>query len=322
MRSTPWKVVALVGALVVGAPATAAAAEKPVVNSGPAANVQPTTVVLNGTVNPKRAATTYFFQYGTTSLYGLVTPATAAGAGNRGVKVAVAVGGLAPATRYHYRLVAQNARGITRGKRRTFRTRPQPLAFSFGATPNPVGAGGATTLRGVLSGTNSGDRRIIIKSNPWPYTQGFLPVSNQMVTPADGSFSLPVLSVPVNTQFIAQMVARPTVVSAPVLVGTTVSVTRKVRVRRGERRGRLRFYGRITPAVDGEQVLIQKLRRSDGVWQNVGESFARNAGESFSRYSKRIRQRKGGRYRVVVNVDDGSHSLSSSRSILRRRVRD
>ena len=44
-------------------------------------------------------------------------------------------------------------------------------------------------------------------------------------------------------------------------------------VRRGERRGRLRFRGRISPAVDGEQVLIQKLRLSDGVWLTVGETF-------------------------------------------------
>jgi hypothetical protein len=182
--------------------------------------------------------------------------------------------------------------------------------------------GGATTLSGALTGTNSDDRRIVIKSNPWPYTQGFVAVSNQMLTNPDGTFTFPVLSVPVNTQYIAQMVARPEVVSAPLVVGTTVQVTRRVKVTKGERRGRLRFRGRITPAVDGEQVLIQKLRRSDGVWLTVAETFARNAGDAFSRYRKTIRQRRGGRYRVVVNVDDGSHSLSSSRSILRRDVRD
>ena len=91
---------------------------------------------------------------------------------------------------------------------------------------------------------------------------------------------------------------------------------------RGDRRGRLRFRGRITPAVDGEQVLIQKLRLSDGVWVTVGETFARNAGDSSSRYRKTIRQRRGGRYRVLVNVDEGTYSPSVSRSIRRRHVRD
>jgi hypothetical protein len=126
----------------------------------------------------------------------------------------------------------------------------------------------------------------------------------------------------VSTQFIAQMVARPEVVSAPLAVGATLAVTRRVRVRKGDRSGRLRFRGRISPAVDGEQVLIQKLRRSDGVWITVGETFARNGGDSFSRYRKTIRQRRGGRYRVLVNVDEGTYAPSGSRSILRRDVRD
>jgi hypothetical protein len=319
MRRT-WRAVVIAGALLC-APATAAAAEKPVVTTGAAASIEPTTVVLNGTVTPKGAATTYYFQYGTSSLYGAVTPAGTVAAGSGRVNVTAAVGGLAPATKYHYRLVAQNAMGVARGNHRTFKTKPQPLGFSLAATPNPVRAGGATMLTGMLTGTNSDDRRIQVKSNPWPYTQGFLAFGNQIVTNADGSFSLPVLSVPVNTQFIVQMVGRPDVVSTPLLVGTTLRVTRRVSVRRGERRGKLRFRGRITPAVDGEQVLIQKLRLSDGVWVNVAETFARNGGDSFSRYRKTIRQRRGGRYRVLVTVDEGTYSPSASRSIRRRHIR-
>ena len=311
----------IVGALLY-APATAAAAEKPVVTTGAATGIEPTSVVLNGTVTPKGAATTYYFQYGTSSLYGSVTPAGTVAAGSGRVKVTAAVSGLAPVTTYHYRLVAQNSQGVARGSHRTFKTKPQPLGFSFAATPNPVTAGGATTLTGVLTGTNSDDRRILVKSNPWPYTQGFLPYGNQLVTNADGSFSLPVLSVPVNTQFTVEMVARPDVVSAPLLVGATLKVTRRVHVRRGERSGRLRFRGRIRPAVDGEQVLIQKLRLSDGVWVTVAETFARNGGDSFSRYRKTIRQRRGGRYRVLVNVDEGTYSPSASKSIRRRHIRD
>ena len=323
MRITPWKVVAIAGALLLGVPATAAAAERPVVTTGAASNIEPTTVVLNGTVTPKGANTTYYFQYGTTSLYGSVTPAGSVAAGSGRVRVSAAVTGLAPVTTYHYRLVAQNSQGVARGKHRTFKTKPQPLGFSFAATPNPVGAGGATTLAGVLTGTNSDDRRIVIKSNPWPYTQGFLPVGNELVTNDDGSFSVPILSVPVNTQFIAQMIARPDVVSAPLAVGATLRVTRRVKVvRRSERSGRLRFRGRIRPAVDGEQVLIQKLRLSDGVWVTVAETFARNGGDAVSRYRKTIRQRRGGRYRVLVNVDEGTYSPSASRSIRRRHIRD
>jgi hypothetical protein len=315
------RVAAIVGALL-WAPATAAAAEKPVVTTGAAANIEPTTVVLNGTVNPKQAETTYFFQYGTTSLYGLNTPPTGAGAGNSGVKVAVPVGALAPATTYHYRLVAQNSKGITRGKHRTFKTKRQPLGVTLAATPNPVRTGEVTTLAGVLSGTGNAGRQVVLKSNPWPYTQGFLPVGNVLVTNTDGSFSQTIPSVAVNTQFLVQMPAKPEVVSPIVVVGTTVKVTRRARVvSRGDRSGRIRFRGRVTPAVDGRQVVIQKLDRETGVWQNVGSTVTRHTSGSSSRYRKTIRQRRGGRYRTVVAMDD-KYTSSPSRSVKIRRVRD
>jgi hypothetical protein len=320
MRTT-LKAVVIAGALLC-APATAAAAEKPVVTTGAATSIEPTTAVLNGFVTPRGANTTYYFQLGTSSLYGTVTPAGTVAAGSGRVKVTAAISGMAPVTTYHYRLVAQNSQGVARGSHRTFKTKKVPLGFSVAATPNPVAAGGATTLAGVLVGTDGPDRRIIVKSNPWPYTQGFLPIGNELVTNDDGSFSVPILSVPVNTQFRVEMAARPDIVSTPLTVGATLGVTRRVKVTRGDRRGRLRFRGRITPAVDGEQVLIQKLRLSDGVWVTVGETFARNNGDSSSRYRKSIRQRRGGRYRVLVNVDEGTYWPSSSRSIRRRHIRD
>jgi hypothetical protein len=314
------RVAAIVGALL-WAPATAAAAEKPVVTTGAAANIQPTSVVLNGSVNPKGAETTYFFQYGTTRLFGQTTPPTSAGAGNARVRIAVPVSGLAPFTTYHYRLVAQNAKGMTIGDRRTFKTKRQPLGVSLAASPNPVHVNGVTTLSGVLTGTGNGGRDVVIKSNPWPYTQGFLPVGNVLVTNTDGSFSSTIPSVPVNTQFLVQMPAKPEVVSPIVVVGTTVTVTRNVSVRRGERRGRLRFTGRVVPAVDGRAVFIQKLRRSDGHWYNVGRTVTTYTGGDFSRYRKTITQRRPGRYRVLVVMDD-KYASSGSRSIKVRRVRD
>jgi hypothetical protein len=128
-----------------------------------------------------------------------------------------------------------------------------------------------------------------------------------------------VLSVPVNTQYRVQMASRPDVVSPVVVVGTTVKVTRKVRVDRGARSARLRFRGRLTPAVDGQQVLIQRLRK--GIWVNRGRTTARHGGASFSRYSKRIRVRRGGRFRVVVVDASGKYVASASRSVRVRRVR-
>jgi hypothetical protein len=115
------------------------------------------------------------------------------------------------------------------------------------------------------------------------------------------------------------MPRRPEIVSPVVALGTTVRVTTRVRVRRGSRRGRLRFRGRLSPAVDGEQILIQKRRRN-GQWRTIARTFARDNGVRSSRYVKRVRQRRGGRYRVVANVD-GEHVPSVGRTVRVRRVR-
>ena len=123
------------------APAGAAAAPaKPGVTNGAAANVAQTTATVTGKVNPNEVATTYFFEYGTTQLYGQRTPDAPAGSGNSSVNVAADLGGLAPATRYHYRLVAFNSRGVTRSGDRTFTTKRQPLGLSLAAAPNPIRA--------------------------------------------------------------------------------------------------------------------------------------------------------------------------------------
>jgi hypothetical protein len=306
----------LVGAL--WAPASALAAA-PTITTGGVANVAPTTAVLKGTVDPNGTATSYTFQYGTTRLYGAQTPTTSAGAGKKAVAVAAGVSGLAPATTYHYRLVGLRGSRTWFGKDRTFKTKRQPLGVSLAATPNPIRINGSTTLAGVLSGTGNANRQVVLQANPWPYTQGFLAAGNPQVTNGSGAFFFPLLSVAVNTQYRVMMVARPGVVSPIVVLGTTNKITRHAKVRRGSKRGRIHIWGTIRPALDGAPVVIQKRRR--GTWVNIGQTHARHTSKGFSRYSKRIRQKHGGRYRAVVLDATGAHSPSVSRSITRRHLR-
>src|SRR5918998_5558587 len=81
-------------------PATASAA-KPAVKTGAPASITQSTVTLNGKVDANGKPTTYFFQIGTTRIYGVTTPETPAGESRSPVSVSVPVTGLAPATRYH-----------------------------------------------------------------------------------------------------------------------------------------------------------------------------------------------------------------------------
>jgi hypothetical protein len=285
------------------APATASAA-RPGATTGAAASIAQSTVTLTGKVDPNGKATTYFFQIGTTRLYGSDTATTSAGAGNSPVNVSAAVAGLAPATQYHYRLVAQNADGRTFGGDRTFKTKRQPLGVTLAATPNPVVPGGPTTLAGQLTGTNNANRNVVLQSNPFPYVQGFVNASNVQVTTATGNFSFPVLSVPVTTQFRVIMSQRPEVVSPIVVVGAALQVTTRTRkVKRHRHSVSVRFRGDIRPAAAGIRVDIQKLRNS--VWTTIAHTRAQHETASRSSYRTRVRLFRSGMFRVVA-VSDGA----------------
>jgi hypothetical protein len=290
-----------VGALLLAltVPASASAAvTKPGATTGGASPIGQTTATVHGSVNPHGAATTYFFQYGIKgSAYSAQTAVGSAGAGTTAHSFTGQISLLAPATSYHYRIVATNAKGTTRGASHAFKTKRQPLGVSLGANPNPVRVGQATVLSGTLSGTGNANRQVVLQANPWPYTQGFAPVTNNQVTDANGNFSFPILAVNVNTQYKVLMPAKPEVQSPIAFVGTKCRVTTHVHVTRGSHSGRVRFTGSILPAADGTEVAIQKF--VDGKWTTIGHSAARHHSAARSTYRKTVTQRHPGRYRVV-----------------------
>jgi plastocyanin len=94
----------------------------PVVSTGSATAVSESEATLNGTVNPSEQETTYFFEYGTTTAYGLKTAETSAGSGTSSLAKSATVSELTLGTVYHFRLVAKNATGTSHGLDRTFKT--------------------------------------------------------------------------------------------------------------------------------------------------------------------------------------------------------
>jgi hypothetical protein len=123
--------------VVVGAGSSPPTTPAPTVTTGSAGSVGSSSATLTGTVNPRGAATTYHFEFGTTTAYGHSSVAASSGGGTSAVAVAAGLGGLAPRTLYHYRLVASSAGGTTVGADRTFVTGaapPPPPRFSFRLT--------------------------------------------------------------------------------------------------------------------------------------------------------------------------------------------
>lgn len=136
---------------------TAAAASSPSVETGAVSSVGQLSALLRGTVTPNGAKTTYFFEWGLTSGYGLHSaPHTVGARAHPAAAVAAPVHDLIPGTVYHYRLVALNRFGGTTGADRTFKTAGPPpstvetgpatqLGSSFATTTGVVNPNGATT---------------------------------------------------------------------------------------------------------------------------------------------------------------------------------
>src|SRR5208282_4149240 len=87
----------------------------PKVESPAASAVSERTATLEASVGANSQATTYSFEYGTTSEYGSQTSPTSAGSAATSAPVSASVSGLTPGTLYHFRVVATNATGTTYG---------------------------------------------------------------------------------------------------------------------------------------------------------------------------------------------------------------
>jgi phosphodiesterase/alkaline phosphatase D-like protein len=108
---------------------------------------------LRGTVNPNGSATTYQFEYGTTTSYGSKIPASEAGVGSGSADVPVAqtVTGVLPNTTYHFRLAAHNPGNTATTGDRTFLTPPAPPSAPTAEVNAPQATPDGFQLKGAVN---------------------------------------------------------------------------------------------------------------------------------------------------------------------------
>ncbi len=108
---------------------------EPAVTTEAASGVQTPDATLNGTVNPEGIATTYYFQYGTTTSWNeSSTSSVEAGSGTSTLHESVPISGLQAGTTYYYRIVATGAIGTSQGSAQAFTTQPPPSIATNAAT--------------------------------------------------------------------------------------------------------------------------------------------------------------------------------------------
>ncbi len=97
------------------------------VHTEPATNLTRTSVDLNGSLNPDGMATTYHFEYGSTTQYNNRTPEQSIGSGvSEQALPPEGITGLQGGRTYHFRLVAKNSLGRTKSADGTFTVPANP----------------------------------------------------------------------------------------------------------------------------------------------------------------------------------------------------
>jgi alpha-tubulin suppressor-like RCC1 family protein len=129
---------------------------------GPSA-VGASQATLHGYVSPRGLATSYWFEYGTSTDYGSRVPVPEASVGTTGQPVSEAVE-LQPQAAYHYRLVASNADGTSYGADEAFSTGAPSVT---GVSPGTDAASGGATV--TVTGANFlGATAVSFGSRPAP----------------------------------------------------------------------------------------------------------------------------------------------------------
>ena len=280
----------------------------PAVSTGRPASLTQTSATLTGTIDPEGAATSYVFEYGTSTAYGSATPAATAGSGTKNVAVSAAIGTLTQNTTYHYRLAATNVNGTTYGHDVSFKTARPPAGVTIAAFSATITFGQLTSLSGRVLPPRPSQPAVTLQSSPGaggPWTD-----SATANAASSGAYSFAGVAPSANTYY---RVLSDGATSAAVLVTVRFRVGLRVSRRHPPPGSVVRFHGFVGPGHNGLRALVQRLGPR-GHWYPVRLTRLRGEGSGLSFYSVRVRVERSGRYRVAVG-SDAAHAGGVSRTV-------
>jgi hypothetical protein len=177
----------------------------PVVVTNAATNLNTVnqTATINGSINPLGLSATYYFEWGTTTSYGIETSHTSAGSGSTAVDVYANLSSLIPGIIYHYRLVGNNLEGTSYGEDKT---------FALGAPQVTTAAVSSITATTAVCGGNviseGGGTNVIARGVCWS-TAVDPTISNSKTVDGSGlgSFTSNITSLTGNTTYFVRAYA-------------------------------------------------------------------------------------------------------------------
>jgi hypothetical protein len=305
--------------------ALAAATGPPQVSTGGVTHVRGTSAELEGTVYPHGLATTYLFQYGPTTAYGLSTPPVVLPAASSRIKVGQLTSGLQPG--YHYRIVAYNAasNGLARvGKDRVFDAKSRKLSFTLPKTLEPISYKHTFTITGKVSGLGNGGVGVVLQETPFPYKADFTTVTAPVTTSSTGSFTLRLSSLQTSAEFrVISTGPKPQFSGVVKQLVTPIVV---LKVHHSSVPGLVRLYGTITPSVIGAHLLVQlskaarpgnteKTSERESRFVTQFSTIAEKATKTMSRFSVVVKVTHSGSYRAYVLLRDKPLASGASATV-------
>jgi hypothetical protein len=261
---------------------------------------------LNAKLNNRGKDATYHFEYGPTTAYGASTPEAPLGPTGATQSVATPIGGLTANTTYHFRVVLQVGTTRVRSTDRAFKTAKVPNGLLIQSSANPIRYGGSTDVTGILAGSDNAGKTVVVQTDTFPFDGSW---TNVATGKTDGTGAYRITVSPVLTSSVFRTVAdtNPDVTSQPLTVGVSVLTTIRVSTTHPKRGARVRFSGSVQPAQAGASVSIQK--RVGSTWRTVARTR-----QTVNGFSRRVRVRTNGRYRVVARAASGANVMGASGS--------